>query len=66
MSFTCQVCGADCDEFGNSVGPDVDPVPPVTIITCIACRLEAIRVKRYGPKTFPKLRESYQQLPYKD
>lgn len=66
MTHTCQVCGDDCDEFGNRIesAPEVERSP--SPITCIACRLEAIRIKKYGPKTIPKKWEGYVSLPYKD
>ncbi len=66
MSYLCQVCGVACDDIGVAIPASVEVTQPAQPVTCIACRLEAIRVKKYGPKTIPKVRETYQQLPYKD
>jgi len=67
MNYLCPICASPVDEFGNVLAAVTgDQTQPVQPITCIACRLEAIRVKQYGPKTIPKERATYQQLPYKD
>ena len=64
MTFICQVCGDPCDEFGNCTDTIHDPLEMVVARTCIPCRLEALRVKKYGVQTVPKPRSDY--LPYKD
>lgn len=69
MTFACQMCSQPCDESGNVIAVVGDQKPPVTLKTCVPCRLEAIRVKRFGSNRregHVKRREGYVSLPYKD
>ena len=63
MTYICQVCGDPCDEYGNRTESSREQNRPVSLRTCIPCRLEAIRVRKFGPDN-RKNREA--SLPYKD
>lgn len=67
MRYICQVCANEIDNCGHLVKPS-DSSEPTKAITCIPCRLEAMRQKQIV-KTRPKQLPSEMfppSLPYKD